>query len=233
MLAWPETAGAALRRLRPVQGQAARALRPLLAGLVGLPSPFALVSAWTEETAAEIEAVRSVLTAPGAVVRVVGSRARTAAPVQDAAATVLALQGLRCETVAEVPRRPYEPLGVAALEELAEAVYGSAGPLPDLADPPAPAVTPAGEGYRYDLPLPGVERDMLGLVRSGDELIVSVDAPGVAGHRRAFVLPATLRRCRIVSARLADGLLRIGFEPDESLWPERLLPDNGSDGKPT
>lgn len=231
MLAWPETAGAALRRLRPVEGQAARALRPILAGLVGLPSPFAMVSAWTEQTAAEIDAVRSVLAAPGSVVRVVGSPARTAVPLQRAAVTALALQGLRCETVAGVPRRPYEPIGVAALEALAEEVYGAAGPLPELADPPEPTVSAAGEGYHYDVPLPGVERDMLGLVRSGDELIVSVDAPGVTGHRRAFVLPATLRRCRIVSARLVDGQLRIGFEPDESLWPERLLPDNG--GEPT
>lgn len=231
MLAWPETAAAALRRLRPVEGQAARALRPLLAGLVGLPSPFAMVSAWTDETAAEIDAVRSVLAAPGALVRIVGSSARTAGPVQKAAVTALALQGLRCETVADVPRQPYEPIGVAALDDLAGAVYGAAGPLPGLADPPEPEVSQVGEGYRYDVPLPGVRRDALGLVRSGDELIVSVKAPGVAGHRRAFVLPATLRRCRIVSARLEDGLLRIGFEPDESLWPERLLPDNDNDGE--
>ncbi|NUP51506.1 MAG: hypothetical protein HOW97_29950, partial [Catenulispora sp.] len=86
-----------------------------------------------------------------------------------------------------------------------------------------------GDGYRYDLPLPGVERDQLGLVRSGDELVVTVDVPGVTAHRRAFPLPAALRRCRIASARIADGMLRVGFKPDETLWPERFLTDHSED----
>jgi arsenite-transporting ATPase len=232
MLAWPETAAAALRRLRPIEGQAARSLRPLLAGLVGLPSPLTAVTRWTDEAAAEIAAVRSVFTRPGSVVRVVGSAALTAQPLQKVARTVLALQGLHHDAgtlaVSAVPRRPEEPIGLAALEQLAEAVYGGAEPSAEPAAPPRPRVLPDGEGYRYDLPLPGVEREALGLVRSGDELVVTIDTAGVAGHRRAFVLPAALRRCRIASARLDDGFLRVGFKPDESLWPERFLSENGA-----
>ena len=231
MLAWPETAAAALRRLRPIEGQAGRSLRPLLAGLVGLPSPMTAVTRWTDEAAAEIEAVRAVFTGPASVVRLVGSAAHTAQPILKAARTILALHGLRYDTetldAAAVPRRGEEPVGEDALAELADAVYGSAERRSIPVAPVHPKVEPDSDGYRYDLPLPGVERDGLGLVRSGDELVVTVSAPGVAGHRRAFLLPAALRRCRIASARLDGGFLRVGFKPDESLWPERLLPESG------
>ncbi|MBW8802599.1 MAG: hypothetical protein JF587_01875 [Catenulisporales bacterium] len=231
MLAWPETAAAALRRLRPIEGQAARALRPLLAGLVGLPSPFVMVTQWTEDAAAEIAAVRSALAHPGSVVRIVGSPSAAAQPLLQAAPTLLALHGLRADTatLAAVPRADDEPLGVAALDALGAAVYADADPSPELADPPEPVMLADGDDYRYELPLPGVERDQLGLVRSGDELVVSVEVPGVAAHRRAFALPGALRRCRIASARIADGVLRVGFKPDESLWPERFLTDHSED----
>ncbi|MFL6112351.1 MAG: ArsA-related P-loop ATPase [Catenulispora sp.] len=231
MLAWPETAAAALRRLRPIEGQAARALRPLLAGLVGLPSPFVMVTQWTEEAAAQIAAVRSALAHPGSVVRIVGSPSAAAQPLAQAAPTLLALHGLRADTatLAAVPRAAAEPVGVAALDALGAAVYADADPQPELADPPAPVMLADGDDYRYELPLPGVERDQLGLVRSGDELVVSVEVPGVIAHRRAFALPGALRRCRIASARIADGVLRVGFKPDESLWPERFLADHGED----
>jgi arsenite-transporting ATPase len=231
MLAWPETAAAALRRVRPIEGQAARALRPLLAGLVGLPTPFAMVTQWTDNAAAEIAAVRAALVHPGSVVRVVGSSSAAAQPLLQATPTLLALQGLRADlgTLADVARVPEEPLGVAALEALGAIVYKDADPGPGLVDPPEPTMITEAEGYRYDVPLPGVERDQLGLVRSGDELVVSIEVPGVAAHRRAFPLPAALRRCRIATARIADGVLRVGFKPDESLWPERFLNGSGSD----
>jgi arsenite-transporting ATPase len=231
MLAWPETAAAALRRVRPIEGQAARALRPLLAAVVGLPTPFAMVTAWTDNAAAEIAAVRAALVHPGSVVRIVGSPAAAAQPLLQATPTLLALQGLRCDadTLADVPRADAEPLGVEGLAALGELLYEGADPGPGLADPPEPEMAADGEGYRYDVPLPGVERDQLGLVRSGEELVVSVEVPGVAAQRRAFPLPAALRRCRIASARIADGVLRVGFKPDESLWPERFLTDHSED----
>ncbi|MFD0632517.1 ArsA-related P-loop ATPase [Catenulispora yoronensis] len=233
MLAWPETASAALRRLRPIEGQAARALRPLLAGLVGLPSPFVMVTQWTENASAEIAAVRTALAHPGSLVRIVGTPSAAAQPLLQATPTLLALHGLRADltTLADVARTGAEPLGVAALAALGAAVYADGDPVPGLADPPEPAVAPDGDGYRYDLPLPGVERDQLGLVRSGDELVVTVDVPGVTVHRRAFPLPAALRRCRIASARIADGVLRVGFKPDENLWPERFLTDHSEDAQ--
>jgi arsenite-transporting ATPase len=51
------------------------------------------------------------------------------------------------------------------------------------------------------------------LVRSGDELVLSVGS-----SRRVLALPSALRRCSVVGAALRDGVLRIRFEPDPSLW---------------
>ena len=228
LLAWPETAAAALRRIRPIEGQAARSLRPLLAGLVGLPSPLTAVTKWTEDAAAEIAGVRRALAGPGSAIRLVGSPARSAQPLLATARTMLALQGLRYDgdMPLDIPRAADEPIGADALAALADAVYGTSDPLPAVAEAPVPRLVPDGDGYRYELALPGVERNSLNLVRGGDEIVVTVSTARVASHRRAFVLPATLRRCRITSARLEDGVLRIGFKPDETLWPERLLPEN-------
>lgn len=88
--------------------------------------------------------------------------------------------------------------------------------------PPAPAATAwpvedriADEGVLvWHLPLPGTVREDLGLVRRGDELVVT------AGPLRRIVsLPSALRRCTVAGAGLRDGVLRIRFTPDPGLWP--------------
>ena len=40
----------------------------------------------------------------------------------------------------------------------------------------------------------------------------------VGSSRRVLALPSALRRCTVVGAVLRDGVLRIRFEPDPSLW---------------
>ncbi|MEU7133900.1 ArsA-related P-loop ATPase [Streptomyces sp. NPDC046261] len=66
----------------------------------------------------------------------------------------------------------------------------------------------------WRLPLPGADRDGLGLVRRGDELIV-----GVGPFRRVLPLPSALRRCTVSGAGLRDGALSVRFIPDPDLWP--------------
>jgi arsenite-transporting ATPase len=66
----------------------------------------------------------------------------------------------------------------------------------------------------WHLPLPGAVREDLGLVRRGDELVVT------AGPlRRIVALPSALRRCSVAGAGLRDGVLCIRFTPDPGLWP--------------
>ncbi|CAA9327921.1 MAG: Arsenical pump-driving ATPase TEMP [uncultured Frankineae bacterium] len=118
--------------------------------------------------------------------------------------------------VLESPYRPAEPVGLAALVEVGEALYGGS-------DPGAPSAQDAGEdlvavartadGFELSLALPLARRDDLQLSRSGDELVLTV-----AGHRRVLGLPSALRRCLVAGAVLADGRLLVRFEPDPALW---------------
>jgi arsenite/tail-anchored protein-transporting ATPase len=66
----------------------------------------------------------------------------------------------------------------------------------------------------WRMPLPGATRDALGLVRRGDELLVTVGP-----FHRALPLPSALRRCTVAGAGLRDGDLRVRFAPDPALWP--------------
>jgi arsenite-transporting ATPase len=112
-----------------------------------------------------------------------------------------------------------EPVGVAALSELAESLYGP--PVPGeaqalLAPPAMPesfAVHRDADGFVLRLPLPLAERQNLDLGRRGDDLVVTVD-----GHRRVLALPSGLRRCQVDGAALRDGALSIRFVPDPAQW---------------
>jgi arsenite-transporting ATPase len=114
--------------------------------------------------------------------------------------------------------RPDEPVGPGPLRSVADELYG---PLPGL-DPAAEAA--AGQPltvraltereFELSLPLPLAERGEVTAGRSGDELIVTV-----AGHRRILALPSVLRRCLVTGGSVADGRLRLLFEPDPALWP--------------
>ena len=56
--------------------------------------------------------------------------------------------------------------------------------------------------------LPFTERDEVDLTRNGHELFIALGP-----HRRNLVLPDSLRRREISSARLVDGRLRVAFSP--------------------
>ncbi|CAM5387036.1 hypothetical protein GCM10010329_13080 [Streptomyces spiroverticillatus] len=67
----------------------------------------------------------------------------------------------------------------------------------------------------WHLPLPGATKQELGLVRRGDELVLTVGP-----FRRLLPLPSALRRCTVSGAALTDGVLRVRFTPDPGLWPQ-------------
>lgn len=98
-LALPEQLRRYLRRLLPAERQAARALRPMLAQLAGVPMP----AQWLYETAArwdgELAAVEALLADPGTTVRLVAEPGPAGGDALRTARTGLALFGLRVETV--------------------------------------------------------------------------------------------------------------------------------------
>ncbi|MFV0130291.1 ArsA family ATPase [Streptomyces sp. HMX112] len=252
LLALPEQLRRYLRRLLPPERQAARALRPLLAQLAGVPMPAEWLYATAARWDGELAAVQALLDAPTTTVRLVAEPGPAAADALRTARAGLALHGRAPElTVANrlLPTTSRDPwlAALAAqqqthLKELHRAYEAERAPdavreLPhlgldprtadDLAPldvPPAPArPAPAWtvEDRRdpdgvlvWRIPLPGAARGDLGLVRRGDELVLTVRP-----FRRVVSLPSALRRCTVSGAALADGVLSVRFTPDPELWP--------------
>ncbi|GAA1348082.1 ArsA family ATPase [Catellatospora bangladeshensis] len=106
-----------------------------------------------------------------------------------------------------------EPVGLAALLDVAERLYAGADPLAGGAPGgPLLEVEPVGDEYRLRLALRVGDSD-LDLARVGDDLAVTVD-----GRRRLIALPSLLRRCAVVGAELDDTGLAVRFRPDPDLW---------------
>jgi arsenite/tail-anchored protein-transporting ATPase len=126
--------------------------------------------------------------------------------------------------VRAVPYTAAEPIGVAALAELAELVYGDDEPLVGADAAPLLSVRrTGGDGVALDsefelaLRLPGLDRHTpLELTRIDDELAVTV-----AGVRRLVALPAVLRRCEVLGARVGTDRLAVLFRPDPAVWMRR------------
>ncbi|MER7999247.1 MULTISPECIES: ArsA-related P-loop ATPase [unclassified Streptomyces] len=99
LLALPEQLRRYLRRLLPRERQAARALRPMMAQLAGVPMP----AQWLYETAArrdaELAAVQALIEDRATTVRLVAEPGPAAARALRTARTGLALYGLRVDTL--------------------------------------------------------------------------------------------------------------------------------------
>ncbi|MEV7423674.1 MULTISPECIES: ArsA family ATPase [unclassified Streptomyces] len=246
LLALPEQLRRYLRRLLPQERQAARALRPMMAQLAGIPMP----ARWLYETATRwdegLAAVQALIEAPGTTVRLVAEPGPAAAEALRSARTALALYGLRADTV--VANRVLPPDAGAwlttlvaqqrkCLDEWSEewpATHETAhlGRDPrgadDLALLGAAAV---GEGAaRVPWPVEDrlTEENLLvwcvplpGAVKSELGLVRRDDELllSVGPFRRTVPLPSALRRCTVTGAALTDGVLRVRFTPDPALWP--------------
>ncbi|MFE0461899.1 ArsA-related P-loop ATPase [Kitasatospora sp. NPDC058965] len=99
-LALPEQLDRYLARLVPEQRQAARALRPLLAAVAGVPMPADWVYSARSWAAAELAATRAVIESPATSVRLAVEAGACAPAALRRAAAGLALFGHRLDAVA-------------------------------------------------------------------------------------------------------------------------------------
>jgi arsenite-transporting ATPase len=104
---------------------------------------------------------------------------------------------LKAELAAE------ELVGLERLRDFADTLYGDVDPR---------AILHRGEPLRLDgrvlkIHLPFVDRDDLELARHGDELLVRVGP-----HRRALVLPDSLRRRQVAGASVNRDWLEVTFD---------------------
>ncbi|GAA2234264.1 ArsA-related P-loop ATPase [Streptomyces amakusaensis] len=99
LLALPAQLRRYLRRLLPPERQAARALRPVLAQLAGVPMP----ASWLYETTGrwddELAAAQALIESPGTTLRLVAEPGPAAAAALRTARTGLALHGVRVDAL--------------------------------------------------------------------------------------------------------------------------------------
>ncbi|MEU6670475.1 ArsA-related P-loop ATPase [Streptomyces sp. NPDC046727] len=246
LLALPEELRRYLRRLLPPERQAARALRPVLGRLAGVPMP----AEWLYETAArwdvELAAVEAVLTDPDTVVRLVAEPGPAGADAVRAAGLGLALRGLGTEALIANRTLPETDAGswlgsLLAQQRKALADWAEpydVHPVPHLGRDPhgpddltalaVPAVNPAPTPVEWPVTNRIAEDGVLvwhlplpGAIRDELDLIRRGDELLITAgpFRRIVPLPSALRRCTVAGAGLRDGELRIRFAPDPDLWP--------------
>ncbi|MGW7462672.1 ArsA family ATPase [Streptomyces sp. NPDC054797] len=238
-----------LARLLPAERQAARALRPVLAQLAGVPMP----AQWLYEAAArwdgELAEVQAVIEADTTEVRLVAEPGPAAADALRLGRLGLALHQLPVGAVIAnrmVPQGSADPwlAGLAAQQEKYAAEWAAELPVVALAHlgrdprdpqdldvlaqtaglvpgPPAPRTDWAVEDRRAEDGVLVWVAPLPGVRKSELDLIRRGDELLLAAgpYRRIVPLPAALRRCTVSGAALADGVLRIRFTPDPGLWP--------------
>lgn len=102
-----------------------------------------------------------------------------------------------------------EIVGADALRTFADHLYADVDPAAVLhPGEPVQVVRRAG-GYELSIDLPFADRDDLELGRRRDELLIRVGS-----HRRALVLPDSLRHRPVQAASLRNGRLRVTFAGD-------------------
>ena len=101
--------------------------------------------------------------------------------------------------------------GEAALQRLADALYGERNPAEVMARDKTHRIEPDGNGGYYLLvPLPFASKDDLDLYRSADELTLRVGP-----YRRNIVLPYALWHLKTAGARFEQATLRVHFVPEQ------------------
>ncbi|WP_243845177.1 ArsA family ATPase [Mumia sp. ZJ1417] len=103
---------------------------------------------------------------------------------------------------------PREPVGAAALAELARAAYGESDPVAVVDAPPPMDVVRRGAEVELRLALPFATGGEVGLTRHGGDLVVTVGS-----YRRVLALPSMLTRYAVTGAHLDAGHLAVRFAP--------------------
>ncbi|MFB7331819.1 ArsA family ATPase [Streptomyces adustus] len=246
LLALPEELRRYLRRLLPPERQAARALRPVLGRLAGVPMPTDALYETTARWDLELAAVEAVLADRGTAVRLVAEPGPAGADAVRTAGLGLALRGLPVECLVAnrvLPDTVEDPwlAGLAAQQGKALADWRESYTVhpvthlgrdpqgaddldglttPDVDTAPAPVEWPVADRLAED----GVlvwHIPLPGAIRESLDLVRRGDELVVtAGQfRRIVALPSALRRCTVDGAALRDGELRVRFAPDPDLWP--------------
>ncbi|GGQ45349.1 ArsA family ATPase [Streptomyces mutabilis] len=247
LLALPEELRRYLRRLLPPERQTARALRPVLGRLAGVPMPAEALYEAAARWDLELAATEAVVADRNTVVRLVAEPGPAGADAVRSAGLGLALRGLRTDLLVanrvlpeEVPADSWLGGPLAQQRKALEEWQGTydvrtvahLGRDPrgtdDLAVLDAPFVNPDATPAEWPVADRLAEDGVLvwhiplpGAVREELDLVRRGDELVVTAgpFRRIVPLPSALRRCTVDGAALREGTLAVRFTPDPRLWP--------------
>ena len=112
--------------------------------------------------------------------------------------------------ILKVPLQKSEVVRIEALEEIGHHLYGADDPTRLLFEGKPMSIDRENSGYVLTLQLPFVARGDVSLMRSGDELVITI-----GNQRRNVLLPQVLLGQTLKAAKLDTGRLCIRFEADE------------------
>ena len=121
-----------------------------------------------------------------------------------------------------------ELIGAERLRGFAARLYGEVDPTSRMSVGDTLRIDRSGDDYVLTIPLPFADRDELEIGRRDDELLVSVGA-----HRRALMLPDSLRSREVGDATLRAGTLVVTFgaKVDERPSTQEPSSDDGARGE--
>jgi len=108
--------------------------------------------------------------------------------------------------ILKVPLLKSEVTGIEALEEIGHLLYNEDDPTRLLFEGKPMTIDREDGGYVLTLQLPFVARGDVSLMRSGDELVITI-----GNQRRNVLLPQVLLGCELKGAKLDTGRLCIRF----------------------
>ena len=109
--------------------------------------------------------------------------------------------------ILKVPLLRSEVIGMKALEEIGRLLYNEDDPTRLLFEGKPMSIDQDNGSYTLTLQLPFIARGDVSLMRSGDELVVTIGS-----QRRSVLLPQVLLGRELKGAKLDTGHLRIRFE---------------------
>ncbi|MFV0136476.1 ArsA family ATPase [Streptomyces sp. HMX87] len=247
LLALPEELRRYLRRLLPPERQAARALRPVLGRLAGVPMPAESLYEAAARWDLELAAAEAVVADRNTVVRLVAEPGPAGADAVRTAVLGLALRGLRPDLLVanrvlpeDAPADSWLAGPVVQQRKIMEEWRESYDVRPvahlgrdprgtdDLAALAAPGVNPGAPPVEWPVTDRIADDGVLvwhiplpGAIRDELDLVRRGDELVVTAgpFRRIVPLPSALRRCTVDGAALREGELRVRFAPDPRLWP--------------
>ncbi|MFJ7767203.1 ArsA family ATPase [Streptomyces sp. NPDC097107] len=247
LLALPEELRRYLRRLLPPERQAARALRPVLGRLAGVPMPAEALYEAAARWDLELAAAEAVVADRNTVVRLVAEPGPAGADAVRSTTLGLALRGLRTDLLVAnrvLPEdTPADSWLVGPLAQQRKTLEEWQGAY-DVRTVTHLGRDPRGGDDLAALDAPDVNRDvppvewpvtdrladdgvlvwhipLPGATRDGLDLVRRGDELVVTAgpFRRIVPLPSALRRCTVEGAALREGTLAVRFAPDPRLWP--------------